>query len=194
MMQNILSMMQYDVPIYIGMLALLINIHRIQFNPIRSKHFINFGILEEPKCSPLTVSEAQSCSILRRNSLTFIWCMLGFTLTYKRLFLYQDTIEFIHYSLPLLSIFPLKANVKEELVLFIEIDSIVCNYIHYIIVFTYISLYPFYNIIWRNSLSNIMIIILSIILYILIHVKHKHTLIIEAYIICIITLIFTHCE
>ncbi len=179
--------LHFDIPIYIGIICLILNIRSIS-SSARHRHFIYFDKIELPPCHPLTVSEAQSRSILYRNSLTFIWCMLGFTLTYKKIALHNNPADYIHYSLPLLSIFPLKANVKSEIVLFWHMSSHVCNLIHYCIVVCYITIYPLY----KGDAAHLFIAALSFILYALIHVRHTHTLLVETYTIAIITLIFTH--
>ena len=159
----------FDIFVYIGLMSLFFNVH------FYHKH-----------C--LTVSELQSISIIHRNSLTFIFCLLGFSLMYKRIILYNSYIELIHLSLPLLSIFPLYNPYNQEnreIVLFYKLTKEICNNIHYYIVFLYITIYPLYTL-------NYSVFFLSLFLYFCICNSYKYTIFVETYIMIIITLIFLH--
>lgn len=182
--------MYLDISIHMGVLFLFLNVLFMNHNT-KIKHYINYDKLDVPLDKPLTVSEAQSRSIIYRNSLTFIWCLMGFTLTYKK-YLLADDYFMLHYSLPLLSVFPLKANTDREICIFVEIDSRLCNLMHYIIVVCYITLYPLYRVVFHNVIIYGVILILFLFLYFLIQFKYQHTLLIETFIMGVITVIFTH--
>lgn len=138
----------------------------------------------------LTVSELQSRSIYHRNNMTFIWCLLGFTLFYKQL--NMNKLNFMHLSLPLLSVCPLNTILQNELCIIKVVSSKITNLLHYIIVFNYITLYPFYMFIMYGRTLYSIILSCSFILYFLIFFEYKYIMYIESILITIITLIFNN--
>jgi hypothetical protein len=156
----------------------------IYFNHTGSFH----GTLNQKKLikntkRPFTVSECHSTNFIGRNHLTFVFCFLGLNLLYDQLILTGQIHNLFHLSLPLISIFPLKANIEKEVIIIFEVSPTLSDLIHKILVFQYIILYLGYLTLFNIYLTPLWLC--SVILIILIFKNSPFTLWYEVLYICI---------
>ena len=126
---------------FIAFSYLLLVSHLIHRRSQNLNHQISGSRLSPLDTFPFTISEAHSRAVCGRNNLTFVFCGLGFFLFAELTTRRWQWHNLLHFSLPLLSVLPLKADIDREVVFVLEISPSTSDLLHKVIVFTYTVLY-----------------------------------------------------
>jgi hypothetical protein len=160
----------------INLVALLLTEAYLVFATLRRKEkkAIHNVINSPSSIVPNTISEIQSEGLDGRIVYTFIFCSLGFNLSAHLFLTTGSYYSYIHFMMPLISLYPTNTGVQTELLLYKRRNSDIFGIIHKYMVILYTGILTVINTYFERV--YILLLVLSLILYYVVITKNKHCL------------------